>query len=581
MIDKQTVLERLAIAPLVRELLLGGKPAGNNELLGLCPFHDDKNPSLSVNLETGAFNCHACGAKGKDPVDLCMKVWGTDFKATMQELERRAGIASPEKIKQRVTGRYDYHDQYGIPLYWKERLEPGRVGRNKEFRFYHGDKKTGRGGDAVLYHLPDVLRAKAVIVTEGEKHADLLKEWGLVGTTLDSGAQSKPTPAMIEALTGKRVAILRDNDPAGLTYALTLANALKGKCESLKVVLLPGVPDKGDICDWIQETGNDKARLLEIIKATPEWEPEAIEQSNSRIKVVDALEFMALEFPPRENILSPWLPRQGLAMVYALRGIGKTHFSLGLAYAVASGGEFLGWKAPSPRGVLFIDGEMPAVSLQERIARIAVSSDKEPAALFKIITPDMQPSGMIDLSRSEDQEDLQPYLEGIDLIIVDNLSTLCRSGKENEGEAWLPVQQWALQQRAAGRSVQFIHHAGKNGEQRGTSRREDVLDTVISLKHPGDYTQDMGACFEVHFEKARGLFGEDIKPFEARLITTPDGLQTWAMKPLEDSTAEKVAKLLNEGIPQCEIPELLKLSKGAISKAKQKAESLGLLKKVT
>ena len=233
------------------------------------------------------------------------------------------------------------------------------------------------------------------------------------------------------------------------------------------------------------------------------------------------------------------------------------------------------------QSVLFLDGEMPAVALQERIARIAISSDKEPAAPFKIITPDMQPSGMIDLSRSEDREELQPFFEGIDLIIVDNLSTLCRSGKENEGEAWLPVQQWALQQRSAGRSVLFIHHSGKNGEQRGTSRREDVLDTVIALKRPGDYTPDMGACFEVHFEKARGLFGEETKPFEARLITTPDGLQTWGMKPLEDSTAEKVAKLLNEGIPQHEIPELLNLSKGAVSKAKQKATSMGLLKGVS
>lgn len=273
MIDKQQVLDRLALPPLVRELIPDGKPAGNNELLGLCRFHDDKNPSMSVNLETGAFNCHACGAKGKDPVDLCMKVWGTDFKATMGELERRAGIIAPEKIKQQVTGRYDYLDQNGKLLYWKERLEPGPGGRSKEFRFYHGNRQAGRGGEPVLYNLPYVSKAKSVIITEGEKHADLLKKWGLVGTSLDSGAQSKPTPEQIEHLAGKRVALLRDNDKAGLTYALTNANALQGKCESLKVVLLPGLPDKGDICEWIQEPGNDKARLLEIIKSTPEWEP--------------------------------------------------------------------------------------------------------------------------------------------------------------------------------------------------------------------------------------------------------------------------------------------------------------------
>lgn len=316
--------------------------------------------------------------------------------------------------------------------------------------------------------------------------------------------------------------------------------------------------------------------LHQISKNLPH---ETLKTGESRIKPISVIDFMRMEFPPRDYILAPWLPRQGLSMAYAPRGIGKTHFSLGIAYAVASGGTFLGWQAPTPSGVLFLDGEMPAVGLQDRIKKIAASSDKQLAARFEIVTPDMQPSGMINLSSPTDQDALQPFLEGIDLIIVDNISTLCRSGKENEGEAWLPVQQWALQQRAVGRSILFIHHAGKNGEQRGSSRREDVLDTVIALNRPGDYTPDMGACFEVNFEKARGVYGDETKPFEARLITLPDGFQSWSLKPLEDSTAEKVAKLLNEGVPQSEIAELLGVCKGTVSKAKTKAVAMGLIKK--
>ncbi|NLV25355.1 MAG: AAA family ATPase, partial [Deltaproteobacteria bacterium] len=268
----------------------------------------------------------------------------------------------------------------------------------------------------------------------------------------------------------------------------------------------------------------------------------------------------------------------GLCMVYAPRGVGKTHFSLGVSYAVASGGSFLTWEAPSPRGVLFIDGEMPAAVLRERLARIAVSSDREPAAPLWIVTPDLQDRGMIDLSRQDDQEALEPFLAGVELIVVDNLSTLCRTGRENEGEGWLPVQAWGLRQRAAGRSVLFIHHAGKGGQQRGTSRREDVLDTVISLRRPGDYSPDQGAIFEVHFEKARGLYGDETKPFEAKLTTTPDGRQEWAVKPLEQSTVEKVAGLLSEGISQIEIAEMLGLTRGAVSKAAKKAAEQGLVR---
>jgi putative DNA primase/helicase len=264
-------------------------------------------------------------------------------------------------------------------------------------------------------------------------------------------------------------------------------------------------------------------------------------------------------------------------MIYAPRGIGKTHLSLEIGYAVASGGELFHWESPSPMGVLFIDGEMPGAVLQERLARIATSSENEPQAPLRIITPDLQANGMLDLSRVEDQAEIEPYLQDISLIILDNISTLCRSGRENEAESWLPVQEWALRQRAAGRSVLFIHHSGKGGQQRGTSRREDVLDTVIALRHPGDYSPDQGATFEVHFEKARGIYGEDTKPFEARLTTTEDGKQEWITKNLEQSTAEKVANLLADDVPQKEIADMLGITKGAVSKAKKRAESMGLL----
>lgn len=304
------------------------------------------------------------------------------------------------------------------------------------------------------------------------------------------------------------------------------------------------------------------------------------ELRKDEIKAVSASEILLMEFPERENIIDPWLPTQGLAMVYGTRGIGKTFIALNLAVAVASGRSFLRWSAPKPRGVLYIDGEMPAVMIQERLDRIISSSGNRKDLPLNIITPDLQHIGMPNLLYRDDQTALEPFLDGISLVIVDNLSTLCRGGKENEGESWLPVQEWALRLRSRRLSVLFIHHAGKNGFQRGTSRREDVLDTVISLKHPGDYTPDQGARFEVHFEKARGIYGETTKPFEAMLETEEGNVQVWTMKDLEENLTEKVATLLNEGIPQHEIYELLKVSKGTVSKHKKKAQQLGLLRVV-
>jgi len=380
-----------------------------------------------------------------------------------------------------------------------------------------------------------------------------------------------------------KIIVAADDDHAtpgnpGKTKAIETAKAISGY---LAFPVFPegrGVKDT-DFNDLARLAGPGAVRTC-IEAATRLEEKVKTEEKTAvpkKIRAIDVFELMALELPPRENLLSPWLPKQGLAMIHAFRGIGKTHVALGVSYAVAAGTSFLIWSAPQPRGVLYIDGEMPAAVLQERIARIAVSNDLEPCAPLRIITPDLQPGGMIDLSRADDQRELQPFLEGISLIVVDNISCLCRAGKENEGESWLPVQEWALQQRASGRSVLFIHHTGKNGQQRGTSRREDVLDTVIGLRRPGDYTPDQGALFEVHFEKARGIYGAETRPFEAQLTTTPDGHQRWVIKQLEESTTEKVANLLNEGVPQREIAEMLGITKGTVSKAKRHADEQGLL----
>lgn len=53
-----------------------------------CPFHDDTHPSLTVNLETGAFRCHVpdCGAHGRGILDFHMARYGVGFVAAAKQL---------------------------------------------------------------------------------------------------------------------------------------------------------------------------------------------------------------------------------------------------------------------------------------------------------------------------------------------------------------------------------------------------------------------------------------------------------------------------------------------------------------
>lgn len=277
-------------------------------------------------------------------------------------------------------------------------------------------------------------------------------------------------------------------------------------------------------------------------------------------------EFLSREIPPRDYLLEPVIPCQGIAMIHGPRGLGKTHVSLGIAYAIASGGTFLKWAAPRPMGVLFVDGEMPARTLQERLGNIINSSDAEATAPLKLVTPDLNiERGMPNLSETVGQAAIDELVDDtIKVIIVDNLSCLARSGVENDAESWLPIQSWALRHRAAGRSVVFIHHSSKNGAQRGTSRREDVLDTVIGLRKPADYVAEQGACFEVHYEKARGFYGDMAKSFSAKLTADEAGKQTWVMRDLEDDRESKIAQMHADGMKPNDIATELGINRSTV-----------------
>lgn len=289
-------------------------------------------------------------------------------------------------------------------------------------------------------------------------------------------------------------------------------------------------------------------------------------------------DFLSMEIPAREMILAPVIPTQGLAMLYGIRGGGKTYAALSVALAVAAGTGTLGtrWTAPKPRRVVYLDGEMPAVSLQERLAQLSCHLTQEPPEpdYLRIITPDMQENGIPDLSTTDGQKAIDEQLESTELLILDNLSALVRHGKENEAESWVPIQGWLLSLRRRGVSVLIVHHANKTGGQRGTSKKEDLLDTVINLKRPEDYDPQHGAQFAIHYEKARGFHGDEAKPFEARLVAEENGLR-WKVKDVEDGDMERVVALAAEGINQRDIGKELGCSAAKVNRLLKKAKAEG------
>jgi putative DNA primase/helicase len=292
-------------------------------------------------------------------------------------------------------------------------------------------------------------------------------------------------------------------------------------------------------------------------------------------------DFLALDVPPREMLLAPIIPQRSLSMVYAPRGLGKSWFALSLGVAVATGASFLRWQAPKPRRVLLVDGEMCLFDLKKRLAALSVGRGLAVAnENFRILAADASDTG-IDIGSIEGQLALEPHLKDVDLVILDNLSTLTASGSESVGDAWLPLQNWLLKLRRKGVAVLLVHHAGVNGRQRGTSRREDALDTIIALRHPVDYQPIQGARFEVRFEKLRGAAGEAAQPFEAAIdLLSPDcgpNCIRWATRDLEPPLVQQAADLFRAGLTVREVAGILGISRSEAGRQRQKAQAAGLL----
>ena len=287
----------------------------------------------------------------------------------------------------------------------------------------------------------------------------------------------------------------------------------------------------------------------------------------NRIVALDFNDILTMHFPPMEAMLGPWLCRQHLSLIHAWRGVGKTHFALGVAYAVASGGEYLKWTANKPYRVVYIDGEMSGASIQARLEAIVKIADKHPAqGYLQIITPDAQSLPIPDLATTEGQAALAPRIADAELIVVDNLSCLMRTGEENKAEGWHSTAEWALDLRRQGKTVLFVAHDGKNGERRGTSKVEDILDCVLHLTHEADYDPEKGAAFTCSFVKARHLTGKDAADIEAAL-SNDTGKWTWREAALE--MADRIRKLKAEApdMRQKEIAEELGCSHATVSRA--------------
>ena len=232
-----------------------------------CPVHEAgqgrHSRSLSLGIKAGKLlvKCHkGCSfeqivsAAGLDATDFFVK----------------------ERRKVAIEKTYDYIDENGDLLYQVVRFS------GKEFRQRRpkgdGDWDWGLGEcRRILYRLPELIKAdpnRRVMIPEGEKDVDRLIKLGFVATTSPMGA-GRWKPEYAEFFRGRQVVVIPDRDPideklgysVGEQHARDVVKSLVGIAESITILRLEDVPEKGDVSDWL-DRGHTRAELIDLVKNT-------------------------------------------------------------------------------------------------------------------------------------------------------------------------------------------------------------------------------------------------------------------------------------------------------------------------
>jgi hypothetical protein len=356
-----------------------------------------------------------------------------------------------------VVAEYDYTDEHGEVLYQACRTNP---------KGFFQRRPDGEGGweyklnnvRRVLYRLPELLQADqaaTVFVCEGEKDADALRNLGLVATT-NAGGAGKWRYEYNEHLCGRNVVILPDNDEPGHEHGEQVSKSLSGVAASVKVVSLPGLPEKGDVSDWLK-AGGTAEMLLEFSNKQPDVECNAANIERKRL-IISAAELLAHEFP-EPNFAINGILSEGVTIFAGKPKLGKSWCALGIAVAVASGGRALGSIPVKQGDVLYLALEDGPRRLQDRLTKV-LGNEPIPKRLDCATEwPRLNDGGITELEAwVKSHPDAR-------LIVVDTLK-MVRPQERGRAKQLYDVDYEAIQPlakfaRGNGISVVVVHHTRK------------------------------------------------------------------------------------------------------------------------
>ena len=400
---------------------------------------------------------------------------------------------------------------------------------------------------------------------------------------MDAGNMMPVASELVGKYPNAKIVIAADNDweksdNTGVKYATEVAQ----KYGLAICVPQINVPDMSDFNDVATQFGLQEVKRQLLMQSDTVWGQEM----NFGFRVFGASEFLQEPLPKVEFLLYPFIPQNGVSLLYAERGAGKTFMGLAMACAVASGFNFLHFKADKPRKVLYVDGEMDAREMQDRLNLLISGFEQDGKHVkqenLRLFLAGMQENAtMPDLATKRGQAQLESYINEADLVIVDNIFSLYTAGRENDADSWVEYNAWSRKLRAKGVALLWIHHTGKdkNRGPRGSSAIEAILNSSVCLEvAPGHKSSD-GAIAVVRYTKTRGVAGNAVNDFAAKLIEVCDlngcvcGLRWELTDKPQDYESRQIENMLSEGKSVKEIVKNTGISRSKVYRIKQQIDA--------
>ncbi len=154
-----------------------------------------------------------------------------------------------------------------------------------------------------------------------------------------------------------------------------------------------------------------------------------------------------------------------------------------------------------------------------------------------------------------------------DVIILDTLTAVGKFDT-NDTDAWRIFNSFLLRLRFKGYCVIMVHHAGKNGTQRGRTDAEDNMDLVMHLTPPEGHDPGDGLKACVSYTKVR--YGGRLQNFTCEYVGG-----SWRL--VVDSDEKEIVDLLNGGTSIRSISTSLGITIARVRAVRKKAKTKGLL----